>query len=393
MANPASTTSLQVGNAATGTVSRMPQTNQKPVGGAPFVRMSRKAQVQGWSVAGVAFGALINPPLKAAGGYLSNLILTFTTGAVANGNLTAATAAADAPWNVIQSLFLRDPLGQPIVQTDGFGLYLINKYCGTIGEGALSDPSKLPSYSAITTSGTAGLAGLFTFKLNIPLQLDSAAYCALSSLNAAAQPTMNIQLNPVATVYSATTGTTPPTMTVTCEQVFWAVPIQDSSLAPPDVGSSSQFSFAPGAQGVASGAAVRITLPRVGTWIHTLICVLRDNANIRQDDWPLNDLTLWVDGVPVLFELFADRVDKMAMFTDGVTRDTGVIAYTFRDAVKQIISLADTHDVLLPTTPATLFEVGGTFQAVGSSPATVQAYTGELYPVNAARVPYTHLAM
>jgi hypothetical protein len=386
-------TALQIGNASTGTVSRMPQTNAKPVGGAPFVRMSRKAQVQGWGIAGVAFGTLVNPPLKAAGGYLSRLILTVTTGTVANGNLTAVTASADAPWNCIQSLFLRDPLGQPIVQTDGYGLYLINKYSGLVGEGVKSDPSALPSFSAVSASGTAGLAGLFTFKLSIPLQLDSAAYCALSSLNAAAQPTINIQLNPSTVVYTSVTGTTVPTLNITCEQEFWAVPIQDSSLAPPDVGSSSQFSFAPGAQSIASGAAVRVTAPRVGTWIHTLITVMRDNTNARVDNFPLTDLTMWVDGVPVVFELFADRVDKMSVMTDGITRDTGVIAYTFRDAVKQIISLADTHDVLLPTTPATLFEIGGTFQTVGNSPATLQFYTGELYPVNAARVPYTHLSM
>lgn len=389
--NPSATTALQVGNAGSGTVSRMPQTTQKPVAGAPFVRMSRKAVVQGWSVAGVAFGGLINPPLKAAGGYLRNLILTVTTGAIANGNLTAATASADAPWNCIQSFFLRDPLGQPIIQTDGYGLYLINKYSGMVAEGVKSDPTQLPSYSAVTASGTAGLAGLFTFKLVIPLELDSAAYCALSSLNASAQPTINIQLNPATTFYSSTTGTTPPTLTVTLEQSFWAVPVQDSSLAPPDVGSSSQFSQAPGSQSIGTGAAVRVTLPRVGTWVHTLIAVLRDNTNARVDSFPLNDMTMWVDGVPIEFEQFADRVDMMSRFTDGITRDTGVIAYTFRDAVKQIISLADTHDCLLPTTPATLFELGGTFQTIANSPATLQVYTGELYPVNAARVPYTHL--
>ena len=122
----------------------MPQTTQKPMAGAPFVRMSRKAVVQGWSTSAVAFGSLINPPLKAAGGYLRNLILTVTTGTTANGNLTAATAAADAPWNVIQSFFLRDPLGQPIIQTDGYGLYLINKYSGMVRRGYFLRPDQAP---------------------------------------------------------------------------------------------------------------------------------------------------------------------------------------------------------------------------------------------------------
>src|SRR5262249_26764058 len=155
------------------------------------------------------------------------------------------------------------------------------------------------------------------------------------------------------------------------------------------VGSSAQWSVARAQSVVASGAFQRIVLPRVGTWIHTLILVLRDNTNTRVDFWPLSDLQLWVDGVPILFETLAERTDNMfAAF--GVARPTGVICYTFRNSVQKAVSTADTYDLLLPTTPATLLEVAGTFQAIANQPASIQAITGELFPQGG--IPYTHLA-
>lgn len=126
----------------------------------------------------------------------------------------------------------------------------------------------------------------------------------------------------------------------------------------------------------------------MGTYIHSLILTLRDSAGVRQDNWPLNDLTMYVDGVPIEFEDFNQRIDDMyEMF--GVTRPTGVVVYSFRDSVEQIVNMSDTHDLLLYTTPATLLEIAGTFQAIGASPAKIYCYTGELYPVGG--IPYTHL--
>jgi hypothetical protein len=166
-------------------------------------------------------------------------------------------------------------------------------------------------------------------------------------------------------------------------------PVDNPQIAPPDVGSSSQWSEVRAAAGVSSGVFQRIQLPRVGTFIHTLILTLRDSTNTRIDAWPVSDLTLWVDGVPVLFETSNERFD--AMFTQfGVTRPTGVIVYTFRNSVQTAVSTADTYDVILPTTPATLLEVSGTFGTISNAPATITAVTGELFPVGG--IPYTHLA-
>jgi hypothetical protein len=67
----------------------------------------------------------------------------------------------------------------------------------------------------------------------------------------------------------------------------------------------------------------------------------------------------------------------------------GVVVWSFRESVQTAVSTADTYDLLLPTPPATLLEVAGTW---GTFTGTGQLYTitGELFPVSG--IPYTHLS-
>jgi hypothetical protein len=376
--------SLQVANPGMGTVSRMPQTTATPQSGGnvPFPRLSRQGQILGPSIAGFTMGGLWTPILKPVGGYLRTLRFSIQA---TGGNLTAATAAADAPYNIIQNLFLRDPFGQPIIQASGYSLNLINLYSGQVGTlGYGSAVSSLPSWSAVNTT-----SGVFTLALQIPLELDSSGYCSLPSMNASSQPQVQVQTNPSSVVYSASTGTTAPTLTLALDEPFWMAPVDNPSAAPADVGSSAQWSESRAAAGIASAQFQRVQLPRVGTYIHTLILVLRDSTGARIDAWPSADLSLWFDGVPVLMESLATRQDQMYM-QFGVTRPTGVIVYTFRNSIQSFVSSGDTYDLLAPTTPATLLEVSGTFGTIASAPATITAIVGELFPLGG--IPYTHLA-
>lgn len=389
MPGPAAT-ALQVGNPNMGTVSRQPQTTAPPpTGNAPFVRLSKKAFNRGYALAGSAFGALVNQPIKPVGGWTRNLLLTVQ----ASGGVGATTTAAatDAPWNVIQTLMLRDPLGQPVLNIDGYGLFLIQKYSGQAGQDRFTaDPSQLPSFSAPVVGANG--SGNFTFKQILPFELDSSGYCSLSSLNAAANIQLDIQYNAAGVVYTTPPSTTLPTLTTTVEQAFWAAPVQNPQLGPPDPGASAQWTKSGGQTSVPSATNTLIQSPRKGTWIHTLIVVMRDSTGARIDSYPVSDLTYQIDGVPVIIESFADRVDEMFRFSGGVTRDTGVIAYTFRDSVQQQISKADTHDLTQPTTPATLLEVGGTFSTITNAPGALTFYTGELFPTNNAKIPWSHLS-
>jgi hypothetical protein len=378
-------TTLQQANPSMGTVTRQPQTTAATpaASGVPFARLSRQAQILGPAQSGVAYGSLLTPILKPVGGYLRSLKLYITA---SGGNLTAATASADAPYNVVQNLFFRDPFGQPIVQADGYSLFLINLYGGQVGAlGYGSYVPNLPSYSAVSTT-----TGAFTIRLEVPLELDSSGYCSLPDMNASSQPQVQIQLNTSSTVYSSVTGSTAPSLTVNIDEPYWSAPVDNPQAAPADVGSSAQWSVVRAAAGVAANAYQRIQLPRVGTYIHTLILVLRDSTGARVDAWPTSDLQLWFDGVPILQETLNERSD--AMYTQfGIPRPTGVLVYSFRNSIQTFVSNGDTYDLLAPTTPATLLEVAGTFGTISNAPATIQTIVGELFPLGG--IPYTHLSM
>ena len=384
---------LQTAQPALGTVSRQPQTTAMPAAGnAPFSRMSRQMQILGPVSSGQPFGSLFTPNIKPAGGYIRYYPLYI---AATGGTGTVAVASADAPYNAIQNIFLRDPFGQPIIQADGYSLYLIDLYGGQSGMLNFgNNNATLPGFVTVANTGN------FQFRVHLPMELDSSGYCSLPAMNAASQPSIWVQTNPSTVVYS-TAPTTVPTLTLQLDEEFWAAPVDNPQYAPPDVGSSAQWSVTKAATGIASNQFQRIVLPRVGTYMNTLILVLRDSTGARIDGYPATDLSLWVDGVPHLYENFAERADKMfAAF--GVTRPAGVCVYTFRNSVQTAVSTADTYDLILPTSPATLLEevgtwgsgTGGPFQggqgAISNAPAQLFQITGELFPLGG--IPYTHLA-
>lgn len=301
---PSAVQTLQVANPAQSTVSRMPQTTAQPTtpaGAAPFTRLSRQGQILGPSQAGNAFGSLWTPTLKPVGGYLRFLSTTLTTQGMTSSG--PSVLVQDAPYSAIQNLFLRDPYGQPILQADGFSLNLIDFYGGQRGMlGYNNDVGAKPSFQApVLTTG----AQSWNFNLELPLEMDSSGYCSLASMNAASQPQLQLQFNPIGQIYG-TPPTTPGTLLATINETFWMAPVDNPQIAPPDIGSSAQWSVTRAQTLISSSAFQRIVLPRVGTFIHTLILVLRDSgtapANQRVEAYPTTDLSLWVDGVPILFE-------------------------------------------------------------------------------------------
>jgi hypothetical protein len=375
---------LQTAQPALGTVSRQPQTTATPASaGVPFTRMSRQMQILGPVSAGLTFGTLFTPPIKPAGGYIRFYPL-YVTASGGSGSGTNAVASADAPYNVIQNVFLRDPFGQPIIQADGYSLYLIDLYGGQSGMLNFgNNAATLPSFSNVAVSGN------FNLRFHLPLELDSSGYCSLPAMNAASQPSIWVQLNPATVVYTTSPAPTLPTLQLQLDEEFWAAPVDNPQFAPPDVGSSAQWSVTKAPTGIAANQFQRVVLPRVGTYTNTLILVLRDSTGARIDAFPSTDLALWVDGVPHLYETFNERQDKMYT-AFGVTRPTGVVVYTFRNSVQTAVSTADTYDLILPTSPATLLEEVGTWGTISNAPAQLYQITGELFPLGG--IPYTHLA-
>lgn len=380
---PSQVGTLQVAQPAIGTVSRQPQTttSPSPTTNVPFNRLSRQMCIQGPTQNGLSYGDLWTPILKPVGGYLQALNFTLVAD---GGSGTGASATPDGIFAAVQQVLLRDPFGQPIFQADGFSWFLINLYSGQTGMlGYGNQPDDTPSFTDLSADGE------YRYKLVIPFQLDSSGYGSLASMNASSQPQLSVQFNVAGQVYATPPSATTPGLNVRITERYWGAPVDHPQIAPPDVGSSSQWSVAKAQSTVGSNSYQRIVLPRVGTFIHTLILVLRDADNERIEAWPETDLTLWVDGVPFFIEPLIERRDIMYQ-QFGVVAPDGVLVYSFRDSVQTAVSFADTYDNLLPTTPATLLEIAGTFGSISSGPGTITAITGELYPVGG--IPYNHLA-
>jgi hypothetical protein len=398
---PPAVSAFQAANPAVGTVARSPQTTVVPVSPtAPFSRQSRLAQQLGFTLSGLPFGAQITQQLPAAGGYLRGISLTVTA---SGGSGTATvTLQPDAPWNVFgNSIQLKDPTGNPIYNADSFSLYLVNLFSAQCGQSGRQNPTATPTYSAPALGANA--SGNFTIRLILPLELDSSGYCSLSDMNASANFVFQCVLSAAASVYNVA-PTVPPTLTVQANLLFWTIPQGNPVAAPPDVGSSAQWTITTGGQNPTTSASVRVRHPSPSTYVHTLVLVLRDSTNARINAFPANDLSLWVDDFPLRnVQLLSELNDEVWKATGvfpqtdqgvaaGNVKTAGVIAYTFRQSVQDEISKADTSDELLPTAPSTKLEIGGTWGTISNSPGQLTFLTGWLYPANAQRLPWTHLA-
>lgn len=371
---------LQQANVNSQTVSRRPQTTVPPQENAPsFVRESRKANLLAFTAPGLAFGALVTKTLKPTPGYLRGLWFVFTGSGGVNGTNTV-TSANDAPYNIVQSVQLRDAFGSVCYQADGFGMFLIQMYSGQVGAMGYQDPTTDAFYSAVST-GAAG-TGNFQFALYLPLEFDEdTGYCALAAMNTAAQMALTMQLATSAVFYGTTAPGTLPALEVDLYEEFWPIPTADPSLGPPDDGSSHQWTMSQGQNLIGSASNTSVPLPDVGTYISTLIILMRGSTGIRTDQPYSSDLELWVDGVPVRQEHSNLTFSRMKRLF-GVTRPTGAAVYTFRDSVGKTVNIDDMQ-LLLPTTPGTLLELkSGAWGTISNTPATAFTYTGKLYPVN-----------
>lgn len=374
----------QAGSPAAQTVGTIPQTTVAVPAGGSFVRYANDpGSLPAYTNPGIAFGGRSQLPLSAVSGFLKGLKLTVTV--VGSSSTTTAAMAADAPWNIISSLDFRDSGGNAIYQPyDGFSLFLVNLYSGQCGNGGTQDPRTLPSYvTAVTASGTA--TGTFSFKLYIPLAINSSMYCSLPSDNSAELPKLSVVFAASSAVYS-TAPSAVGTITLSVELDFAPIPSNYAGLAPFDDGASAQWWINNSAQQPPSAASARILDQSVGQFIHSKIYVFRDGSNVRQDVFPSTDFQYYIDNYAYISQTFIqDIYDEMAKaYAVGASvwqaRPTGVIALPFwRQSVKREVDDADDLERILVTTGSTKLEVAGTwgtFSGVGQ----LVALTGQVFP-------------
>lgn len=132
-----------------------------------------------------------------ATGWLRGLYLTFT-----GTGLTAGTAVADGPFNIISNIELDDVNNEAIFGPfDGYSAFITNKYGGYM---FADDPATSPVFAYSGTTSTNN----FTFVLYIPLEIVSRDPIGpVASVNNTASLTLRFSLNPTATVFTTPTGT------------------------------------------------------------------------------------------------------------------------------------------------------------------------------------------
>jgi hypothetical protein len=211
----------------------------------------------------------------------------------------------------------------------------------------------------------------------VPLEFNSSGYTALPADNSAELPKLLIQFAASATVYQ-TAPSTLPTIDLRVEEAYWAVPNNMPDLAPYDVGASSQWLLNTSGQNPPSNAYMRVLSQGVGQYIHTIIAVYRDSNNNRQDKFP-DPIELWIDNYQYRLESLDTRKDELWK-RFGVTRPTGVAAYTWRNSIQDEVSNADDAENILTTTGSTKLEVGGTWSTNANAPAQLTTYTGMVFP-------------
>ncbi len=352
-----------------------PQTTVEPPGG-PFLRHTQAGTRAIYDVTGIDFGGQVTNPFVASPGYIRGLHCMFTASGGVNGTNTVAVKA-DAPFNCVSLLQLKDAFGNTLMVGPGYEmLYLVPLFSGGFGLFNAADIKLLPSYSAPSV-GTAG-TGDFTFHSFLPGEF-AMAYGLISGANSALQPNLQWNFATSGTVYSTAPGTLP-TMELAVDASYWWLP-KGVAVEPPGLGTTRQWVLQACNPTIGSTASTWVQFPRMGGYLDTIILICRDSTGARVDAWPTR-LQLAIDGVTIMDKLVTEIEDEMFNTFGGVTRPTGVLAFSRKTALSQVsLGLLDSGETYLSTTPGTLIEVNGSpWGSIANPPATLNALVGQIVP-------------
>ena len=405
----------------------MPQTTSQPAGG-PFVRHSEPGKARIYDLTGIAYGGLVNQPLTAIPGYVSEFRLRFTSSPAqtVSGAANFLVGSGDAPFNCVQLIQVFDALGTPIYALPGFEAFqLVPMFSGGFGLFPTCDVKNLPSYQAIgSTAGTQG-AGVWQFATAIPLEF-AKGIGVLGMADGSTLPKIQVQFNALTALYGTTfTGTPVPTIEMRLNADFYWLPA-GANVAPPGLGSTRQWFLQQGYPAIGSAATATVTVPRQGGWLDTLIFILRDTNSNRLDAWP-TIVRFKIDGIGEIETNIDEIYDDMAVawgvganvnngansgtgsttaaggYNVAAPRPVGVIAFSRKTSLgRQVLGLLDTYETAISTSAGTSMSVEGapwgaitgtatapatgitaTTQPVGVAPATLNALLGQVIPSGA----------
>lgn len=346
-----------------------PQTTAEAPGG-PFLRHTHPGRRPLYQTPGLTLGGLLSQPLVSAPGYYRSMRLRVTA---SGGTGTVAVPSADAPFNLASQVSAKDSFGTPLIVAPGYEtFYLLPKFGGAFGRQATRDITNLQSYQAMNAAGN------FQFSTQIPFEFLK-AYGVLSGANASLLPTLVMNFNAAATLYS-TVPTTAPTVQVINEADFYWLPT-GVNVAPPGIGTTRQILFQQCNPTIASGSTTTVQLPRLGGYVDFIIMELRDSTGARIDAWP-SRLRIIVDGIPEVDSDINTFLDDMQIWYENTSRPVGVLAWSRKTSLsQQDEGMLDTGEQFISTNPGTQIEIqGAPWGTIANAPATLSVLVGQIVP-------------
>lgn len=331
-------------------------------------------------------------------GYLCNLWVKLTT---SGGTVGSAALNADAPYNAIATFRFLDPNGHAIIDTDGFGLYLLNKYGGRY---YLGDPKLLPN---------ANVAGAITFAYDYlaPLQINpELGIGAIPNMDSSGPYRIQAIGNTQAALYSVN-PTAAPLVSLAVGGEFLSLPDRQSRvngapqmIAPPglDKGFAIVGEYTKQTYAIQAGGGIQtIRLTRVGNIIRQLFLVCRTNAGVRTNwvgsaiaagtliQFAFDTVPLWQADPQHILDQMARRRSSGYSYTS--TLDVGVLVIDF--AAPQEFSLgalgADAgFDQMIQTAQSSALELTFNWQA-GVGGGTLEVYTSDVTITSLTGQPYS----
>lgn len=341
---------------------------------APFSRAGKRHLEVGETY-NMTFGQRVNKTLPSFG-WMREVIFKI----VGSGGTGVATVtqSADAPWNVVKELIIRDANSQPLVVADGYMLHLIRKYGGY----RIFKPENGPAFSAIVTGANG--SGNFEILVHLFMEFGKDGLGCLPNDEANSLYKYDLTLEQAANVYG-TAPTTPPTMTVSVFVPSRGTPDavdifgNQQALEPPNLGTtqywdSEQFT-------VSSGANV-CQLKQVGNIARNHILVWRsatDNtrATAVSDGTLPAQLRLDWDKGTVFDNTDIDILNQIVYDATGyniANDDPGVTALLYTD--DDTVAGAEYGDYWLPTVAATKL----TFRFKSTHAGTLQVISNYIVP-------------
>jgi len=354
-------------------------------------------------VASGGWGTQITTALVPVSGYFRRFRVTVTaTGGT--GTTTITATAADAPWNCVQQVIVKDASGNVNIENlPGWeALRLVPIMSGSYGLENFLDPGRHPFYSGISTATATG-NGNFQFQSWLPLEFGREGVGCIGGDNASVLPTIFWTTNTLGTVYPffATGLSTPPTLNLQVDADFWWNP-DAADVVPDGLGSSRQYNLLPCTPTVQTGSAAIVTVPKFGGgFVDSVAIECRDSILARTDTaWPIR-FQFIVDNVTYINEAIDQVIEDMYVnlqffsnadpyYATGQAetigaRPKGVLIFSFRAGLSQLdTGILQSGENYISTTPGTNIQFNGTGWrnqfSDASAPYTIYVVLGLVVP-------------